>query len=192
MPESRGLLDRFLKAIRSDPADRRAETRHPAVEREVWVGARLGVEGAQRRTGLPARESGALGGVLDSLASNGLPWYVVGDFAGPKAIRSVAQYLRDHHAIASAFYTSNVEQYLWQQADEAPSFYRNVATLPLDSTSTFIRSIGGGFRYGATGTYPRARLNGRLPSVISSIQELVNAFNSGKLMSYGDVIAMSR
>jgi Xaa-Pro aminopeptidase len=56
------------------------EPRVPA--REVWVGARLGVDGAERRTGLPARESGALGAVLDSLASNGLPWYVVGDFAG--------------------------------------------------------------------------------------------------------------
>jgi Xaa-Pro aminopeptidase len=55
------------------------EPRIPA--REVWVGARLGVDGAQRRTGLAARESGDLGRVLDSLASTGLPWYVVGDFA---------------------------------------------------------------------------------------------------------------
>ncbi|HEX4681561.1 MAG TPA: hypothetical protein VH277_02565 [Gemmatimonadaceae bacterium] len=130
---------------------------------------------------------------LKDFESKNLLVPVVGDFAGPKAIRSVAQYLKDHHAIASAFYTSNVEQYLWQQADEAQRFYRNVATLPLDSTSTFIRSIGGGFRgYNAASSYPQARLGGRLPSVTSSIQELVNAFNSGKLMSYGDVIAMSR
>jgi hypothetical protein len=37
---------------------------------------------------------------------------IVGDFAGPKAIRSVASYLRKHNAIVSAFYTSNVEAYL--------------------------------------------------------------------------------
>jgi Xaa-Pro aminopeptidase len=59
------------------------EPRIPA--REVWVGARLGVDGAQRRTGLPARVSGDLGSVLDSLASTGLPWYVVADFAGDDA-----------------------------------------------------------------------------------------------------------
>ena len=58
---------------------------------------------------------------------------VVGDFAGPKAIRAVAQYLKDHHAIVGAFYTSNVEQYLFQQDDEWKRYYTNVATLPLDS-----------------------------------------------------------
>ncbi len=73
---------------------------------------------------------------------------VVGNFAGPKAIRAVAQYLKEHHAVVGAFYTSNVEQYLFQQDDEWSRFYKNVATLPLDSTSTFIRSIGGGFRGG--------------------------------------------
>ena len=73
---------------------------------------------------------------------------VVGNFAGPKAIRAVAQYLKEHHAVVAAFYTSNVEQYLFQQDDEWSRFYKNVATLPLDTTSTFIRSIGGGFRGG--------------------------------------------
>jgi hypothetical protein len=36
---------------------------------------------------------------------------VVGDFAGPKAIRAVATYLKQHDAFVSAFYLSNVEQY---------------------------------------------------------------------------------
>jgi hypothetical protein len=71
---------------------------------------------------------------------------VVGDFAGPKAIRSVGDYLKQHHLTVSAFYLSNVEQYLFQNG-VADRFYQNVATLPLDTTSTFIRSIppsGGG------------------------------------------------
>ncbi|HEY2378506.1 MAG TPA: aminopeptidase P N-terminal domain-containing protein [Gemmatimonadaceae bacterium] len=55
------------------------EPRIPA--REVWVGTRLGVDGAQRRTALPTREIGDLAQVLDSLSSSGLPWYVVGDFS---------------------------------------------------------------------------------------------------------------
>lgn len=67
------------------------EPRVPA--REVWVGARLGVDGAQQRTGLPAREASDLGRVLDSLASIGVPWYVVGDFIGddPGAVLSADQ-----------------------------------------------------------------------------------------------------
>ena len=71
---------------------------------------------------------------------------VVGNFAGPKAIRAVGQYLKDKGATVSAFYLSNVEMYLMQDGLMG-SFCRNVATLPLDETSTFIRSARGG-RYG--------------------------------------------
>lgn len=56
------------------------ESRIPA--REVWVGSRLGVEGAQRRTGLSSRTNGELAAVIDSLAGMGQPLYVVGDFGG--------------------------------------------------------------------------------------------------------------
>src|SRR6185369_16746436 len=34
---------------------------------------------------------------------------LVGDFSGPKAIRTVGKYLKDHEAKVSAFYLSNVE-----------------------------------------------------------------------------------
>ena len=37
---------------------------------------------------------------------------IVGNFAGPKAIRAVANYLKTRRATVSAFYVSNVEQYL--------------------------------------------------------------------------------
>jgi hypothetical protein len=72
--------------------------------------------------------------------------------------------------------------------------------LSLDAGSTFIRSIGGGFRGGFGGppsanpasVQAQARLGGRLPSVICSIQDLLKAFNDGKITSYADVIALSR
>ena len=44
---------------------------------------------------------------------------LVGDFAGPKALRSVARYLDLHHATVSVFYTSNVEQYLFRPPTDA-------------------------------------------------------------------------
>jgi hypothetical protein len=130
---------------------------------------------------------------LKDFESKNLLVPVVGDFAGPKAIRAVGQYLKDHHAIASVFYTSNVEQYLFQQDDDWGKYYRNVATLPLDSTSTFIRSVGGGRGfYNATPGSNFPQLGGRLPSKISSMQELVKAFAEGRIQSYADVINMSR
>jgi hypothetical protein len=61
---------------------------------------------------------------------------VVGDFAGPKALRAVGQYLKDHGAVVSVFYISNVEDYIgavWK------NYTANIASLPLDSSSTFIR-----------------------------------------------------
>ena len=68
---------------------------------------------------------------------------VVGNFAGPKAIRAVGGWLKEHNAVVSAFYLSNVEQYLnmdgiWND------FCANAATLPIDETSQFIRSYRGG------------------------------------------------
>jgi hypothetical protein len=74
-----------------------------------------------------------------------------GDFAGPKTIRAIGAYLAPRRATVRAFYVSNVEQYLFQDGkDEA--FYANVATLPLDSTSVFIRpySLRRGGRGGPT------------------------------------------
>jgi hypothetical protein len=79
--------------------------------------------------------------VLRSMHMNNLIIPVVGDFAGPKAIRAVGAYLKQHKATVTAFYLSNVEQYLFRQFGDAERFYRNVAELPMDSTSTFIRSV---------------------------------------------------
>ena len=65
---------------------------------------------------------------------------VVGDFAGPRAIRSVGGYVREHAATVSAFYGSNVEVYLSRQ--QTVAFCRNLATLPYYSRTWFIGSKG--------------------------------------------------
>ena len=82
--------------------------------------------------------------VLKDLESRNLVVPVIGNFGGPKAIRAVADYLKSRDLIVSAFYLSNVEQYL-QQDGIWNNFCRSVAALPLDDTSTFIRSTRGGF-----------------------------------------------
>jgi hypothetical protein len=78
--------------------------------------------------------------VLKELHQKNLLVPVVGNFAGPKALRAVARYLKDREATVSAFYLSNVEQYL-QREGTWYTFCANVATLPLDASSTFIRSV---------------------------------------------------
>ena len=69
---------------------------------------------------------------------------VVGNFAGPKALRAVGAYLKQKETVVSAFYVSNVEQYLRQDGIWYV-FCGNVNALPLDAASTFIRSMRGGF-----------------------------------------------
>lgn len=83
---------------------------------------------------------------LKELHAKNLLVPMVGNFAGPKAIRAVSDYIKDKGGIVSAFYLSNVEMYLGPDG-LMQSFCRNVATLPLDQSSTFIRSLRGG-RYG--------------------------------------------
>ncbi|HET9370222.1 MAG TPA: hypothetical protein VFO19_08240 [Vicinamibacterales bacterium] len=63
---------------------------------------------------------------------------VSGDFGGSRALRGIGAYLREHRGVVRAFYVSNVEQYLFQDG-KAAAFYDNVATLPLDDRSVFIR-----------------------------------------------------
>ena len=65
---------------------------------------------------------------------------VVGNFAGPKAIRAVGAYLKQKGVLVSAFYFSNVEEYL-RLAGTWRDFCANLSTLPVDDTSTLIRSI---------------------------------------------------
>lgn len=94
--------------------------------------------------------SEALFGVLKDLHTKNLIVPIVGDFAGPKAIRSVGKYLKDQRASVTAFYLSNVEQYLTQNG-VWQAFCNNVANLPLTEQSTFIYSMGGGGRGGGGG-----------------------------------------
>ncbi len=68
---------------------------------------------------------------------------LMGDFAGPKALRSVGRYLTSNGATVSAFYLSNVEEYL-RQDGRLKSFCANAATLPMDEASVFVRSARSG------------------------------------------------
>ena len=80
---------------------------------------------------------------LKDLETRNLIIPVVGDFGGPKAIRAVGRYLKSIDAMVSAFYVSNVEQFLVQDG-KWDTFSASSSTLPLDESSTFIRTGRGG------------------------------------------------
>ena len=97
-------------------------------------------QGGQARGFLSTEEAFAF---LKDLQSRNLIVPVVGDFAGAKAIRAVGTYLKQKGALVSAFYLSNVEEYLRQNGVWL-DFCANVSALPRDGTSTFIRSTRSG------------------------------------------------
>jgi hypothetical protein len=127
--------------------------------------------------------------ILVELEKNNAIIPVVGNFAGPKALRAVGSYLRQHNATITAFYTSNVEMYLFQQADDWKRFYGTVAALPIDDKSTFIRSVSNrGLRFQMRNNARGASASTRL----SSIAELARDYHAGRIDGYYDVITMSR
>ena len=64
---------------------------------------------------------------------------IVGDFAGPHALKELGAYLKENNEKVTVFYTSNVEQYLVRNMVWA-DFIRNVSELPLDDRAVFIRA----------------------------------------------------
>jgi hypothetical protein len=69
---------------------------------------------------------------------------VVGDFAGPQALRAIGRWVREHGLTVSAFYTSNVEFYLIRK-HAFERFVANVRELPGRPDSVLIRAC---FDYG--------------------------------------------
>lgn len=106
---------------------------------------------------------------------------LVGDFAGSKTIRAIGQYARDHNAIISVFYTSNVDEYLYRNVVDT-RYFSNVATLPLDGSSAMIRVIGGPSGL-APGDSVRIAPGKRWVSLRCSLEDVVKAAQSRQLSS---------
>jgi len=107
---------------------------------------------------------------------------IVGDFAGPRALRNVGAFLKANGLHVAAFYTSNVEFYLFDR----PTWTRyvaNVKSLPIADDSIFIRSY---FPNGRT--HPLNVPGHRSTSLVSSIPRFVQDYDARRLESYWDVV----
>ena len=137
-------------------------------------------------------------GTLRDLQERNLIIPIVGDFGGPKALRSVARYLDMHHSTVSVFYTSNVEQYLFRPIegrDGWQRFYDNVAARPITGQSTFIRAFFN--NQGRIMRIPDPQ-NGIMPvgprsqTLLNPISVLLGNYTEGHISTYSDVIDLSR
>jgi len=139
--------------------------------------------------------------VLRDLQRRNLIVPIVGDFAGDKALSAVGGYVRERGAVVTSIYVSNVEQYLFQN-NVWRLYYDNVAALPTDRTSTFIRAF---FPFGGMIRTNPAILS-RSPesadpinlylypvssTLVSPVSAILTALAEGRVSSYLDVIELS-
>jgi hypothetical protein len=187
-PEDIGSIERLLRVFRDfgPQVDYNSTGRMPGGRADAMpTYAELMTETGENtleRSYLSSEESYQF---IRAMESRNLLVPLVGDFGGPKAIRAVAQYLKDHRASVSVFYVSNVEAYLFRSAPGpnpnggAVNFYNNVRALPLTASSRFLRSIP--LPSGRGGPTAWQSL------VTASIQQTIHDMDSGRLTSYPDV-----
>jgi hypothetical protein len=111
---------------------------------------------------------------------------VVGDFAGPKALRRIGDYVRSRGAAIDVFYLSNVEPYLFT-AGTWQTFYDNVATMPLAASGVFVRAFFGSTSRECAALRPTIRT-----PVIGTMTPLMDAYRRGEVKSQCDLVTASR
>jgi len=107
---------------------------------------------------------------------------LVGDFAGKAVIRNVGRYLDDHKSPVGVFYISNVETYL--DDTQKQTFYANVTTLPVDSSSMFIRHILGVPARGL----PWWRQGFTNVSTVAPMKEFIDAIKGGRRPTFQEIV----
>jgi hypothetical protein len=108
---------------------------------------------------------------------------VVGDFAGPKAVRRVGEYLQSRGYVVSAFYLSNVESYLFQDG-RFPVFMDNLSHLPIDRDSVIIRSY---FNYRQL--HPQTRPGFVVTSILQRLESFLELQEERPYRNYWDVVS---
>jgi len=114
---------------------------------------------------------------------------LVGDFAGPKTLRAIGQYAKEHNARIGVFYTSNVDEYLFQDGVQN-KFLSNIATFPLESSSMMVR-VNGGPSGMPDGTFQVAS-GKRWAALLCPLPDLLKAFNSQQIQTRTDMNWLSR
>jgi hypothetical protein len=106
---------------------------------------------------------------------------VVGDLSGPHAVAAVGQLMAQRGEKLSAFYVSNVENYLFRNGAYT-RYIENLKRLPHTDRSLIIRSIFGGYSLpdSAPGYYST--------STVQTLNDLLASCAAGKCRSYFELL----
>jgi len=119
---------------------------------------------------------------LKAMQERNLVIPVVGIFGGEKALAAVSRYLASRRETVSAFYTSNVEQYLLRD-NAFDQFARNVARLPHTARGVFIRSY---FPYGRG--HPQWVSGYLTVQIVQTIDSFLATQAAGGFQGYVDLV----
>ena len=106
---------------------------------------------------------------------------VVGDLSGTHALTAMGRWMTEHNERLSAFYVSNVENYLFRD-DGFERYMENLNRLPHTDRSAIIRSIFG--RFGLPDSVPGYYST----STVQNLNELLANFSAGKYQTYSDLL----
>jgi hypothetical protein len=120
---------------------------------------------------------------VKSLQARGRVLPVVGDLGGEGALPAIATFLQERGLEVSAFYTSNVEFYLFPQGT-FDRFARSVASLPAQRDAVLIRSI---FLSSFWGEHPLAVPGMMSVQVLERFSDFVSTYRSGGFPTYSDL-----
>jgi hypothetical protein len=135
-----------------------------------------------RRRGFLA--SAARYGVVRALQREDRVIPVVGDLAGDHALAAIGRDMARRGLTLSAFYTSNVEFYLWGDGT-FDRFARTVAALPHDRRSVLVRSC---FGYACGPAHPDAVPGHYSVQSAQAVDDFLAARRAGEVGSYAELV----
>jgi hypothetical protein len=131
---------------------------------------------------------------VKALSADNLIVPVVGDLAGTHALAAIGSWLRERGVAVGAYYTSNVEDYLWREG-VYPRFVENVRALPWMDDGMIVRSYFGASTLippppppAATGPGALAYCSSQLAQPVAAFLEVMEA-HAVRPRSYEQVIS---
>jgi hypothetical protein len=120
--------------------------------------------------------------VLQELQKENRVLVATGDLSGTHAVRAIGEYLRARGLAISAFYTSNVEQYLFQFGT-FDAYAQNVRALPFTTNGVIIRSF-----FNRGGWHTKAQPGHISVQLVQPAAEFLARLNTGGYGSYFELV----
>jgi hypothetical protein len=182
-PEDRQNIDRFHRAFMRSGLSLRFQSfgRRPQLYYPTYRDLLLERDREGRRVNYLASEADFQ--FVKDLQERDRVIPLIGDLAGPHALVAIGAYVEQRGGWISAFYTSNVEFYLFRAGTFA-RFVDNVRGLPMQERSVIIRSVF----HSTFGTHPRSVPGYLSTQLLQEIPGLLQAHSTGDLATYWELV----